>query len=159
MYERHIPRHGRHRRTRARCMGSDVVILLDTHSFFWLIGDDKSLGKAARRAIQEASVQNALYLSPISMWEIALKASRGRLQLDRPVRPWMRYALQLTRIQLSPITAEVACSCAELPPEFHGDPADRIIAATARTEGLRLVTHDKKLLDLARQGFFQAIAT
>jgi PIN domain nuclease of toxin-antitoxin system len=134
-------------------------MLLDTHSWIWLVGDDPHLGKRARREILNHSVADTLFLSPISLWEIALKVSRGRLVLDLPLRPWVERALHRTRVHLSPITPEIACSCADLPPEFHGDPADRIIAATARAEGLTLLTHDRKLLDLAAQGFFKALAT
>jgi PIN domain nuclease of toxin-antitoxin system len=107
----------------------------------------------------EASTQNALHLSPISLWEIALKSSRGKLQLSLPLRRWLHETVERTRINLLPISAEIACNCAELPAAFHGDPADRIIAATARAEGLTLVTHDKALLQLAKQGYFKAFAT
>jgi PIN domain nuclease of toxin-antitoxin system len=134
-------------------------MLLDTHSWIWLVGDDPLLGKAARREILNRSAADALFLSPISLWEIALKSSRGRLELNLPLRSWIQRALDLTGVHLAPITTEIACTCAELPPEFHGDPADRIIAATARAEGLTLLTHDDKLFGLAKKGYFKAIAT
>jgi PIN domain nuclease of toxin-antitoxin system len=140
-------------------VGSAAVILLDTHSWIWLAGDDRELGKAARREILKAASGTGLFLSPISLWEIALKSSRGKLELTLPLRSWVQRALALTRVELAPISTEIACSCAELPPEFHGDPAGRIIAATARSEGLTLVTHDDKLLELAKKGYFKAIAT
>lgn len=135
------------------------MILLDTHVWLWLSDDQPALGKPARHAIEAALKEDTLYLSPISLWEVALKSSRGKLVLDRPLRPWMLKTLELTRVRLFPISASIACDCAELPPEFHGDPADRIIAATARCEGLTLITHDKALLQLAKHGFFKAIAT
>jgi PIN domain nuclease of toxin-antitoxin system len=135
------------------------VILLDTHSWIWLAGDDALLSKPARREILKGASSSGLYLSPISLWEISLKSSRGKLELALPIRLWLQRALDLTGVHLAPLTIEIACACAELPPEFHGDPADRIIAATARSEGLALVTHDDKLLALARKGYFKAIAT
>jgi PIN domain nuclease of toxin-antitoxin system len=70
----------------------------------------------------------------------------------------MRQALSFPGLHLAPITGEIACSCAELPPSFHGDPADRLIAATARCEGLTLLTHDRRLLELADTGHLTAIA-
>lgn len=70
--------------------------------------------------------------------------------------PWMTEALRLTKTHLVPLTAEVALDCAELPADFHGDPADRIIASTARTNALVLFTHDTKLLSLARKGYLRA---
>ena len=132
-------------------------MLLDTHSWIWLVGDDPLLAKTARREILNHA--DTLFLSPISLWEIALKSSRGKLELDLPLRSWLQRAVDLTGVHLAPITTEIACTCAELPPEFHGDPADRIIAATARAEGLTLLTHDDKLLNLAKKGYFKAIAT
>jgi PIN domain nuclease of toxin-antitoxin system len=134
-------------------------MLLDTHSWIWLVGDDPQLGKKARREIQAHANADALFLSPISLWEIALKSSRGKLELNQPLRPWVQRALDLTKVHLAPITTEIACTCAELPPELHGDPADRIIAATARAEGHTLLTHDDRLLGLAQRGYFKAIAT
>lgn len=93
------------------------------------------------------------------MWEIALKHSRGKMSLDRPVRDWLIHAATLPGLNLAPITPSIAAECAELPPAFHGDPADRILAATARSEGLTLVTHDKALILLAKQGYFKVLAT
>jgi len=134
-------------------------VLLDTHAWVWLVGDDPQLNRAARHAISIAVAQDGLFLSPISLWEITLKSSRGNLELDRPVRSWIPRAIELTGIHLVPITAEIACACAELPAEFHGDPADRLIAATARVEGMTLITHDRNMLALAKKGYFHAIAT
>lgn len=132
------------------------MILLDSHTFVWLANGDAQLGPEARELIREAYSARALFLSPISLWEIALKVSRGRLSFDRPVRPWMNDALRLTRTQLAPITQDIAIDCAELPPDFHGDPADRLIASTARTGAFLLLTDDKKLLTLARKGYLRA---
>lgn len=134
-------------------------VLLDTHAWFWLTTDDPKLNLAARREIEKAHTAQSIFMSSISLWELALKHSRGKLELDRPIRPWLRQALKTSETRLISMDVEIAAACAELPEAFHGDPADRIIAATARSEGLRLVTHDKKLLALAKQGFFQAIAT
>lgn len=134
-------------------------MLLDTHAWVWLIEDNPLLNAAARSAIESASASQSLYLSPISLWEVALKASRGKMQLGSPIRPWLRRAVASSGIVLVQITPDLAADCAELPPEFHGDPADRIIAATARSEGLTLITHDARLIALSKQGHFQVIAT
>lgn len=132
------------------------MILLDSHTFIWLANGDAELGQKARQIIREAYDTDSLFLSPISLWEIALKASRGRMAFDRPIRPWMQNALRMTRTRLAPITEEIAIDCAELPPEFHGDPADRIIASTARISALLLLTDDTTLLTLARKGYLRA---
>ena len=134
-------------------------LLLDTHAWIWLVFADPYLKPSVRAEIEVVSHASMLYLSPISMWEVALKHSRGKLTLDRPLREWLAHAASLPGMQLAAITPAIAAECASLPAAFHGDPADRIVAATARTEGLRLVTHDKALLKLAGRGLFQALAT
>ena len=133
-------------------------MLMDTHAWIWMIEDNPSLNASARRAILASAADFDLYLSPISLWEIALKASRGKLTLDLPLRAWLGRGMALTRIQLAQITPDIACACAELPKEFHGDPADRLIAATAREEGMTLMTHDRSLLTLSKRGYFKAFA-
>lgn len=134
-------------------------ILLDTHSWIWLVFADPLLKPAVRPFIEAAASTGTLFVSPISMWEIALKHSRGKLQLERPIRDWLAYAAELPGLRIAQITPSIAAECASLPTAFHGDPADRIIAATARSEGLTLITHDKALLKLADRGLFKAIAT
>ncbi|MBS1815570.1 MAG: type II toxin-antitoxin system VapC family toxin [Acidobacteria bacterium] len=135
------------------------MILLDTHVWLWMVDDLPSLHSTVRKPIAEAADKRELFLSPISMWEISLKASRRKLDLGMPVRKWLHTAVERSRVLLAPIDVEVACECAALPTDFHGDPADRIIAATARAEGFTLVTHDKTLLQLAKRGYFRALAT
>lgn len=134
-------------------------LLMDTHVWLWLNFAVPKVSPSALKSLREASQQQAIYLSPISMWEISLKFSRGKIDLDRPLRQWMTEALGMPGLQLAPISSEIAIECAELPSAFHGDPADRIIAATARVEGLTLVTHDKRLLQLSKRGFLKALAT
>src|SRR5882757_338203 len=143
-------------------MGGNVVVsflLLDTHAWIWLALAEPKFKEDALSQIRRNSSEGSLFLSPISMWEVALKASRGKLALDLPIREWILRASRLPGLNMVTITPEIAAQCAELPPEFHGDPADRILAATARAEGLTLVTHDKALLQLARRGYFNALAT
>jgi len=134
-------------------------LLLDTHIWVWLTSAQPEIKPSVVEALELAGTSNQLFLSPISMWEVALKHSRGKLELDRPIRDWLAHASMIPGLQIAPITTSIAAECAELPPAFHSDPADRIIAATARSEGLTLVTHDKALIHLARQGHFQVLAT
>ena len=134
-------------------------LLLDTHVWLWLVFAEPYIKAPALQALELAAASNLLWVSPISMWEIALKHSRSKLDLDRPVRDWLIHAATLPGLNLAPITPSIAAECAELPPAFLGDPADRILAATARSEGLTLVTHDKALIHLAKQGYFKVLAT
>lgn len=134
-------------------------MLLDTHTWIWYIGDDPALGREARAAIEQSRKADTLFLCPITFWEITLKVSQGKMDLQLPVRIWLEKAFLATGVRLTTLDIDVACECAELPAAFHGDPGDRLIAATARAKGLTLITHDGKLLKLAKQGYFKAIAT
>ena len=134
-------------------------LLIDTHVWLWIVFAEPFIKSSTLEVIEQASFEQTLFVSPISMWEIALKHSRGKLYLDRPVRDWLAHASNIPGLSLAQITPSIAAECAELPPAFHGDPADRIIAGTARAEGFTLVTHDKALLQLAKQGYFKALAT
>lgn len=133
--------------------------LIDTHVWIWLVFAEPKFSAATLLQLREAHSRKLLYLSPISLWEVALKASRGKLALHVPVRQWMSRGVSVAGLQLVPITVDIAADSADLPAEFHGDPADRIIAATARNAGFTLVTHDKHLLRLAKQGYLQAMPT
>lgn len=85
-------------------------------------------------------------LSPMSIVEVAQKVAKGRLELLPSVTQWVRDSMPADRITLIPISIEIALRSYEWPADFHGDPADRIIAATAVVHDLILVTSDEKLL-------------
>jgi len=92
-----------------------------------------------------------LLLSVISVWEVGLLDSKGRLDLFTPCEQWVREALATPGLTLVPLTPEIAVLSTRLPGDFHSDPADRIIAATARITGARLATCDRKMIAYARQ--------
>ena len=132
-----------------------MTYLLDTHAWLWLVSDVE-LDQTTLQRCRDAANEAALYLSAISLWEISLKASRGKLDIAVPVRSWLRLAVERSRVRMAGFDLEVACECADLPPSFHGDPADRILAATCRVQDLTLLTRDHQLLSLAAQGVFKA---
>lgn len=132
-------------------------VLLDTHVLVWLLAGSDRLGGKARKAIQDGATEDRLYLSAISPWEIAMLVSKGRLALDRDVGEWVREALALPGIRLEPISPEVAVASTRLPGELHADPADRIIAATARHLGAVLVTADGPLLAYGAAGHLKTL--
>ena len=134
-------------------------MLLDTHVWVWYATGAPSLNPKVLTQIQQAEQARDLHLCPISLWEVTLKVSQRTIELGLPVRLWLQRALVSTGIHLTQLNIDVACDCAELPADFHGDPGDRLIAATARTEGMTLVTHDQRLLKLAKKGYFKALAT
>lgn len=119
------------------------MILLDTHAWIWWVSEPDRLSARARAAIDYAA---AIGISPISAWEISTKAARGRLRLDRDPSVWVIQALARPRVELSPLTAEIAVAAGRLGEGgFHGDPADRMIAATAIARGAELVTVDERI--------------
>lgn len=132
-------------------------VLLDTHALVWLLAGNERLGTRAREAIQKAAGTDKLYVAAISVWEIAMLVSKGRLVLDRDVGEWIQAALALPGIRLEALSPEIAIASTRLPGEFHADPADRIIAASARHLGAVLVTADSLLLNYAAGGHLKAL--
>ena len=132
-------------------------LLLDTHVLLWLIDGNLSLGRQAIRAIDEASRGERLLVSAITPWEIGMLVSKKRITLQKEVLAWMRSALSRPGIELVPLSQEISVGCNNLPFEMHADPADRILAETARHLGATLVTADGALLVIARQGNFMAM--
>ena len=123
------------------------LILLDTHVWRWWIDRDPKLSEEHRTTIQGA-VRDAsgVAVSVFSCWEVGMLASKGRLRLSLPVNEWMQEALAPARIDVLDLTPAIALASSHLPGEIHGDPADRIIVATARAHDARLLTVDRKLL-------------
>lgn len=118
------------------------MIVLDTHTWIWLVGEPDQLSGAARDAIDGAET---LGVSAISTWEIATKERRGRLRLDRPVHVWRRQALAVADVEELPVTGPIALRAGAFADGIPGDPADRLIAATALDHGAALVTKDGRL--------------
>jgi PIN domain nuclease of toxin-antitoxin system len=138
---------------------ADVALLLDTHAWLWLArGDPASLRPATLRTIEDAGARHALCVSAISVWEIALLESKGRLVLQMGVSEWIRRALDRVDFELVGLEPEIAIESCRLPGSFHADPADRFLVATARIKKLTLVTRDARILKYSRQGHVQAMS-
>jgi PIN domain nuclease of toxin-antitoxin system len=119
------------------------MIILDTHIFVWLFLEPERIPAKINAAILDA---DALGLSAISLWEIAMLTEKKRFNLREPLLTWLKRALLLDKLKLLPITPEIAAKSAGLP--MHGDPADRLIAATAIEHNAALATVDRLLLEL-----------
>lgn len=126
-------------------MGSAQVIVLDTHALLWWVNDPATLSKPAKKAIDLAIKANAVCVSCISSWEIALLVERGRLRLALDVRDWLCRCEALPFLSFVAVNNAIAIESVRLPDFPHADPADRIIAATALSLGAALVTKDDKL--------------
>ena len=132
-------------------------ILLDTHAALWLAGESgwSKTGEAAIAEADEARVP--VFVSPITAWEIGLLISKGRLALRLPPKVWFSELLA-SGIRLADLSPNVMIEASLLPGELHRDPADRILAATAREFGYRLMTRDRPLLAYAEAGHLEAVA-
>ena len=133
-----------------------AAVVLDTHALVWLLQGDERLGVLARGLIQRAASADAAWVPAISAWEIAMLVAKGRLVLDREVGAWLDTALALPGLRLAPLEPRLSVDATRLPGDAHGDPADRLIIATARHHGATLVTQDKLILGYAAQGHVRA---
>ena len=122
------------------------MIVLDTHIRVWWVHGDPSLSASAR-ALLQSSEQTGIAVSAISCWEVAKLVERGRLALPCPVFDWIQQALSYPGIRLIELSPRICVESTQLPGEFHRDPADQIIVATARILDAPLVTVDGKILE------------
>lgn len=120
-----------------------MALLLDTHIWLWSLLDPARLSKNVREAL--TAPDNTLHLSSISFWEALLLAERGRLSLKPDVGRWIRNAIATSPVSEVPLSLDVvlASTTIKLP---HRDPADRLIAASAKAFDLTLVTADRRLI-------------
>lgn len=120
-----------------------MSILLDTHIWlWWLLGSDR-LPTKERVALDRLASRSALRLAAVSLWEAQMLHAKGRLVLDRPFDVWIRDAAAAAVIEIAPLDVEVVIALDGIPPSFHGDRADRLIVATARTHRIPLATYDR----------------
>jgi PIN domain nuclease of toxin-antitoxin system len=130
---------------RRRGMGHEPVIVLDTHALVWWVSDAGRLSVRARRAIDQASRSDPAIVSAISVLEIVTAVRRGRLELASPLDQWLADVRALPELQFQPVSAEIAELAGGFDESTPGDPADRIIVATALASRAKLVTADKRL--------------
>jgi len=121
------------------------MVLLDTHAWIWWLTGSGRLSTGERAGLSAAAERRQLAISAISLWEAHMLNARGRIELPSPFARWLVEASAPELVQVVPLDAEVILALDELPAGFHGDPADRIIAATARCRRMSLATWDKAL--------------
>ena len=122
-----------------------MTVLLDTHILLYWFGNRKELSKAQLRVIESVSAQHPLYVSEISLWEVATLFSLGRISLDLPVTEWLERAAAPPLVARVGISPAIAGQTTTLPATFHRDPADRIIVSTAKVLGATLMTNDRRI--------------
>jgi PIN domain nuclease of toxin-antitoxin system len=133
-------------------------ILLDTHSWLWLVRGEGRIQKHALELMFAAAGARSMFLSLMSIWELSLLDAKRRISLNLPCVDWVHTALARSGAALVGLTPEIAIESNRLPGRLHNDPVDRILVATARTEALTLLTRDRALLDYAAQGHVRALA-
>ncbi len=141
-------------------VGFDVPpgdILLDTHILLWAVSQPIKLSEDVLRTIRTAGRARQLFVSVMTIWEISLLVSKGRISLPQPTRQWLEVVLTKPGVRLNPVTAGIAIEANELPDGLPGDPVDRLLVATARLEGLAMMTRDREILAFARRGHLKAL--
>lgn len=126
-------------------LGGPEVILLDTHIWIWWVHGDTQLTPSARQTIQRQEA-GGLGVSVISCWEIANLVERNRIRLAFPLEDWIERALRYPGVRLLELTPTIAVRSTTLPGDFHRDPADRILVATARQHDCPILTADELIL-------------
>lgn len=129
------------------------AFVLDTHVWLWILqGGHPLLSPRVLDTINRVSLDGVLWMSAMTVWEVALLEARRRVTLGQPVLAWVDAALGKTGARLLPLGPAIAVESTRLPGEPHGDPADRILMASARVTGAPLVTCDGRILQYAAAG-------
>jgi PIN domain nuclease of toxin-antitoxin system len=121
---------------------NNVTVLLDTHVWIWWLTPESDLRANERAALDRLGGEGGLGISAISLWEAQMLHRKGRLHLPIPFRDWIEQAADERMLTIAPLDVAVVTELDQLPERFHGDPADRLIVATAKSLRLPLATHD-----------------
>lgn len=138
------------------------AVLLDTCAVIWLANGDP-LGPDAAAAIVRAGLRGGVFVSPISAWEIGMLSKprpgrSGMVRFTPDPKTWFARFMAGPGIREAPLHPDIAIDSSWLPGDMHGDPADRLIIATARHLGLPIVTRDRRIIAYAKDGEVAAIA-
>jgi len=138
-------------------MSEKAPLLLDTCAVIW-ISQDQHIAEEASNAIRRAqAIAEFVYVSPITAWEIGLLTARARMSSPMSPQRWFQTLMQAPGLRLADMPPEILIGASFLPGTPPRDPADRILAATAREYGYQLVTRDRPLLNYAEQGHIRAL--
>ncbi len=134
------------------------VLLLDTCATVWLAEKEAMSDEAFDALNQAVDNDQPIYVSMVSAWEISLLVAHGRLSLSMAPLAWFEQLLKIPGVALAGLSPRILIASSFLPGRPPRDPVERIILATAREGGYRLVTRDKNLLAYAEQGYVSALA-
>jgi PIN domain nuclease of toxin-antitoxin system len=133
------------------------ALLLDTCAVIWLF-NGSPISDEAKAAIAQAARDDTLYVSPFSAWEIGMLAQKKRIALTMSATQWFSRVVDHPSVTLASLSPDLLIESSFLPDEPPGDPADRIVIATARKLGAAIVTRDRPILSYARKGHVPALA-
>jgi len=133
----------------------DGRLLLDTHTWIWASeSNERMLTRRSTRLIEGVAQRGGLLIAAISLWEISLLESKGRVRLGIPIAHWFERALKAPGLSVVQLTPGICMDAASIP---LSDPSDRLIAASARAAYASLVTRDARLIDYGRNGSLNVI--
>jgi PIN domain nuclease of toxin-antitoxin system len=121
------------------------LILLDTHVLAWAVGDPQRLSRAAASAFRRGRTSGGLAISAVTLWELALLFARGQVRGAGTVENSIQLMIDAAGVSVRPLTPTIAALATQFPDDYPRDPADRLIGATARAEGLILITRDEQI--------------
>jgi PIN domain nuclease of toxin-antitoxin system len=128
------------------------VVLLDTHVWVWSVdGDARRVGRRTRALLARAQSQDAIRISPATVFEVSALHTAGRLRLARSLEQWINDGLAVAGVRLAPFSTAVAIDAGSIPRTALADPLDRLLVATARQLDATLVTGDAQILQYASQ--------
>lgn len=122
-----------------------LSVLLDTHIWLWWITGAPSFDANVRAALDQVAANHLPCISATSLWEAQMLVAKGRIQPAKHFDLWIRRIASPEIVVTLPFDIDVICALRELPKSFHGDPADRLIVATARAHDMPLATHDTRI--------------
>lgn len=128
------------------------MLLLDTHVWLWSVnGDARRVGRRTRRLLSRAESQEAIRISPVSLFELMALHTLGRVRLARSPEQWIGEALDSAGVRVAELSPAMAIDAGRIPRESLSDPLDRILVATARHLEATLLTSDARILAFAAQ--------
>ena len=136
----------------------DSPVLLDTHVWLWMLEGRDGLRADAVELMERSAESSLLRVSIISAWEVGMLEAKGRVRFTIPCEEWIEKAFGVPGLSLFPLTPAICVRSTRLPGDFHGDPADRLLVATAREIGALMLTRDQRILEYARAGHLNAAA-